>query len=67
MTVETVVPALRMTGATKRFGAVVALDGVDLEVAHGEVLAILGENGAGFAVRIATRLSHEAQLTGLSA
>ena len=41
------VPALRITGATKRFGAVLALDDVDLEVAHGEVLAILGDNGAG--------------------
>src|SRR5450631_176383 len=41
------VPALRITGATKRFGAVLALDGVDFEVAHGEVLAILGDNGAG--------------------
>ncbi|WP_426513655.1 ATP-binding cassette domain-containing protein [Dactylosporangium sp. McL0621] len=41
------VPALRITGATKRFGAVLALDSVDLEVAHGEVLALLGDNGAG--------------------
>jgi D-xylose transport system ATP-binding protein len=41
------VPALRITGATKRFGPVLALDGVDLEVAHGEVLAVLGDNGAG--------------------
>jgi D-xylose transport system ATP-binding protein len=40
-------PALRITGATKRFGAVVALDSVDLAVAHGEVLALLGDNGAG--------------------
>lgn len=40
-------PALRIIGATKRFGAVLALDGVDFEVAHGEVLAILGDNGAG--------------------
>jgi ABC-type sugar transport system ATPase subunit len=40
-------PALRITGATKRFGAVLALDGVDLTVAHGEVLALLGDNGAG--------------------
>jgi D-xylose transport system ATP-binding protein len=47
MTAETAPPALRMTGGTKRFGAVVALDGVDLEVAHGEVLAVLGDNGAG--------------------
>jgi len=38
---------LSVTGATKRFGAVLALDGVDLRVDHGEVLAILGDNGAG--------------------
>ena len=48
MSADTVAPpALRIIGATKRFGAVLALDGVDLEVAHGEVLAILGDNGAG--------------------
>jgi D-xylose transport system ATP-binding protein len=40
-------PALRVTGATKRFGAVLALDDVSIEVAHGEVLALLGDNGAG--------------------
>ena len=39
--------AIEVTGATKRFGAVVALDGVDLAVRHGEVLALLGDNGAG--------------------
>ena len=40
-------PVLSVTGATKLFGAVVALDGVDLEVNAGEVLALLGDNGAG--------------------
>ena len=40
-------PALAVSGATKRFGAVVALDNVDLTVRHGEVLALLGDNGAG--------------------
>jgi D-xylose transport system ATP-binding protein len=44
---ESNAPALRITGATKRFGAVLALDDVDLEVAYGEVLAVLGDNGAG--------------------
>jgi D-xylose transport system ATP-binding protein len=39
--------ALAVRGATKRFGAVLALDSVDLEVQHGEVLALLGDNGAG--------------------
>jgi ribose transport system ATP-binding protein len=36
-----------MQGIRKRFGATVALDGVDIEVASGEVLALVGENGAG--------------------
>jgi len=40
-------PVLAVRGATKRFGAVVGLDGVDLEVHAGEVLALLGDNGAG--------------------
>jgi D-xylose transport system ATP-binding protein len=34
-------------GATKRFGAVTALDGVDLDLHQSEVLALLGDNGAG--------------------
>ena len=38
---------LRMTGITKRFPGVVALDEVQLEVRAGEVLVLLGENGAG--------------------
>jgi ABC-type uncharacterized transport system ATPase subunit len=36
-----------MRGITKRFPGVLANDGVDLEVAVGEVHALLGENGAG--------------------
>ena len=38
---------LAVRGAVKRFGAVTALDGVDLDVYGGEVLALLGDNGAG--------------------
>ncbi|GAB4244863.1 MAG: sugar ABC transporter ATP-binding protein [Acidobacteriota bacterium] len=38
---------LRMEGISKRFGATVALDGVDLQVQAGEVHALVGENGAG--------------------
>ncbi len=41
------VPVLSVRGATKRFGSVVAIDGVDLEVRRGEILALLGDNGAG--------------------
>src|ERR1700756_587013 len=38
---------LQLHAITKRFGATVALDGVDLDVAPGEVHALIGENGAG--------------------
>jgi ABC-2 type transport system ATP-binding protein len=38
---------LQMTGVVKRFGAVTALDGLDLEVTAGEVHGFLGPNGAG--------------------
>src|SRR5215211_8259120 len=38
---------LRMEGITKEFNGVPALSGVDLELARGEVHALVGENGAG--------------------
>jgi len=40
-------PAILTTGLTKRFGSVVALDGLDLEVPAGSVFGLLGPNGAG--------------------
>lgn len=40
-------PALRIQALTRRFGEVTAVDGLDLEVAPGEVVAFLGPNGAG--------------------
>ena len=41
------VPAIRMDGIDKRFGAVLANRGATLEVRQGEIHALVGENGAG--------------------
>ena len=41
------VPALELRDITKRFGAIVAVDKVNFSIAKGEVLALLGDNGAG--------------------
>ena len=38
---------LSLTGITKAFGATRALNSVSLDVAAGEVHALIGENGAG--------------------
>ncbi len=40
-------PAIQVEELRKRFGEVVALDGLDLSAPEGQVLALLGPNGAG--------------------
>jgi ABC-2 type transport system ATP-binding protein len=40
-------PAIKTRGLTKRFGAVLAVDALDLEVRRGEVYGLIGPNGAG--------------------
>ena len=49
---------IEAAGLTKRYGDVVALDGLDLKVPRGTVLGLLGPNGAGktTAVRVLTTL-----------
>src|SRR5436190_9212597 len=39
--------AVRARGITKCFGEVVALDGIDLDVAQGQIHGLVGPNGAG--------------------
>jgi branched-chain amino acid transport system ATP-binding protein len=45
--IENAEPALRLRGVGRRFGGLLAVHDVDLDVLHGERRAILGPNGAG--------------------
>src|SRR5947208_13257539 len=54
---------LTVTGAKKRIGDVVALDGATLSLREGELLALLGPNGAGKTTLIRA-ISGRVQLDG---
>ena len=41
------VPVLQAKGITKRYGRVTAIENSDLELYPGEILAVIGDNGAG--------------------
>ena len=64
--------AVEVRDLTKRYGAVQALDGIDLHIARGEVFGLLGRNGSGktTTVRVLTTLtpptSGEVRVLGLS-
>lgn len=38
---------LEVTAVTKRFGGIVALDGVSMSIAEGDILGLVGPNGSG--------------------
>ena len=44
---NTSVAAVRLDGVSKRFGDVVAVAGIDLEIADGEFFSMLGPSGSG--------------------
>ncbi|TAL24551.1 MAG: ABC transporter ATP-binding protein [Aquabacterium sp.] len=51
-------PVLRLSNITKRFGSLVANDGITLELQAGEILALLGENGAGKSTLVSILFGH---------
>jgi ABC-2 type transport system ATP-binding protein len=47
MTALSDAPVIRVRGLTKRYGDVQAVDGIDFDVAKGQIFGLLGPNGAG--------------------
>jgi ABC-type sugar transport system ATPase subunit len=56
--------ALRTDAIVKRFGSVLALDGVSMHLEEGEILGILGDNGAGKSTLIKILTGYETPTTG---
>lgn len=58
--------AIQVEGLCRRYGRVVALDGLDLEVGTGEVFGLLGRNGAGKTTTIETLVGLQRPDAGLT-
>jgi branched-chain amino acid transport system ATP-binding protein len=57
-------PVLRTRGLTRRFGGLVAVGGVDLELTPGRLLGVIGPNGAGKSTLINLITGHLKPTTG---
>jgi branched-chain amino acid transport system ATP-binding protein len=56
--------ALRLAGVSAGYGETVVLDGVDLALARGESLSVIGRNGVGKSTLLATIMGHTALHAG---
>ncbi|HEX5305768.1 MAG TPA: ABC transporter ATP-binding protein [Dyella sp.] len=59
-------PVATLSGVTRRYGSLVALDRLDLAVHPGELLALLGPNGAGKSTSVAVLLGLVRPQAGLA-
>jgi ABC-2 type transport system ATP-binding protein len=55
---------VRLKGVTKSYGSVRAVNGIDMEIRHGEIVALLGPNGAGKTTTISMMLGLLVPTTG---
>ncbi|MCX5206619.1 ABC transporter ATP-binding protein [Streptomyces sp. NBC_00237] len=61
MTLNSTDTAVRVRDLTKRYGRTPVVDGLDLDIAHGEVFALLGPNGAGKTTTVEILEGHRAR------
>ena len=58
------IPDIRLRGLVKRFGSTVAVDDLDLDIAHGEFFSLLGPSGCGKSTTLAMIGGFEAPTAG---